>query len=92
VRWLWSAARALLDGRRSAWLKSAGPPPGARRWPAPQGDGRPVQAGVPVYLHPREPLPDQQVIYAGYESLVRSAWGFGYETATHAVRLMPAAL
>ena len=32
------------------------------------------------------------MIYAGYESLVRSAWGFGYETATHAVRLMPAAL
>jgi gamma-resorcylate decarboxylase len=44
--------------------------------------------GVPVYLHPREPLPAQQAIYAGYESLVGSAWGFGHETATHAVRLM----
>ena len=44
--------------------------------------------GVPVYLHPREPLPAQQAIYAGYESLVGSAWGFAHETATHAVRLM----
>jgi gamma-resorcylate decarboxylase len=43
---------------------------------------------VPVYLHPREPLPAQQAIYAGYESLVGSAWGFAHETATHAVRLM----
>jgi gamma-resorcylate decarboxylase len=44
--------------------------------------------GVPVYLHPREPLPAQQAIYAGYESLTGSAWGFAHETATHAVRLM----
>lgn len=28
------------------------------------------------------------MIYAGYESLVGSAWGFGHETARHAVRLM----
>jgi gamma-resorcylate decarboxylase len=46
------------------------------------------ELGVPVYLHPREPLPAQQVIYCGYESLVGSAWGFAHETATHAVRLM----
>lgn len=44
--------------------------------------------GVPVYLHPREPLPAQQAIYAGYESLTGSAWGFAHETATHAIRLM----
>jgi gamma-resorcylate decarboxylase len=43
---------------------------------------------VPVYLHPREPLPAQQKIYEGYESLVGSAWGFAHETATHAVRLI----
>ncbi|MCA8037206.1 amidohydrolase family protein [Burkholderia semiarida] len=43
---------------------------------------------VPVYLHPREPLPSQQRIYAGYASLVGSAWGFAHETATHAIRLM----
>ena len=46
------------------------------------------ELGVPVYLHPREPLPAQQMIYAGYDSLVGSAWGFAHETATHAVRLM----
>ncbi|WP_394940972.1 amidohydrolase family protein [Psychromicrobium sp. YIM B11713] len=44
--------------------------------------------GVPVYLHPREPLASQQYIYRGYESLVGSAWGFAHETATHAIRLM----
>jgi 2,3-dihydroxybenzoate decarboxylase len=46
------------------------------------------ELGVPLYLHPREPLPAQQAIYTGYESLVGSAWGFAHETATHAVRLM----
>jgi predicted TIM-barrel fold metal-dependent hydrolase len=44
--------------------------------------------GVPVYLHPREPLPTQRRIYDGYASLIGSAWAFGHETATHAVRLM----
>jgi gamma-resorcylate decarboxylase len=43
---------------------------------------------VPVYLHPRDPLASQQRIYAGYPVLVGSAWGFGVETATHALRLM----
>lgn len=43
---------------------------------------------VPVYLHPRIPLPNQQRIYRGYDGLLGSAWGFGVETATHAVRLM----
>ena len=47
-----------------------------------------AELGVPVYLHPREPLPSQRRIYDGYGSLVGSAWGFGHETATHAVRLM----
>lgn len=43
---------------------------------------------VPVYLHPRMPLPSQQRIYAGYPALVGSPWGFGIETSTHAVRLI----
>lgn len=47
-----------------------------------------AELDVPVYLHPREPLPAQTVIYEGYSSLVGSAWGFGHETSTHAVRLM----
>ena len=49
---------------------------------------RVAQLDVPVYLHPREPLPSQQRIYDGYASLVGSAWGFAHETATHAIRLM----
>ncbi|MCI3985354.1 amidohydrolase family protein [Bacillus vallismortis] len=47
-----------------------------------------AQLKVPVYLHPRIPLPNQQRIYKGYEGLLGSAWGFGFETATHAIRLM----
>ncbi|CPY75597.1 TIM-barrel fold metal-dependent hydrolase [Mycobacteroides abscessus] len=43
---------------------------------------------VPVYLHPREPVASQRLIYQGYGSLLGSAWGFGHETGTHAVRLM----
>lgn len=43
---------------------------------------------IPVFLHPREPLPTQRRIYENYSSLIGSAWGFGHETATHAVRLM----
>ena len=47
-----------------------------------------AELDVPVYLHPREPLPSQTRMYDGYSSLVGSAWAFGHETATHAVRLM----
>lgn len=47
-----------------------------------------AELNVPVYLHPRIPMPSQQRMYKGYEGLLGSAWGFGIETATHAVRLM----
>ncbi len=53
---------------------------------------RVAQLDVPVYLHPREPLPSQRRIYEGYSSLVGSAWGFAHETATHSVRLMMSGL
>ena len=43
---------------------------------------------VPVYLHPREPLPSQRRTLQGYPELVGSAWGFAWETGTHAVRLI----
>jgi 2,3-dihydroxybenzoate decarboxylase len=43
---------------------------------------------VPVYLHPREPLPSQTRAIRGYPELVGSAWAFTYETASHAIRLM----
>lgn len=47
-----------------------------------------AQLDVPVYLHPREPLPSQTRAIRGYPELGGSAWAFAYETATHAVRLM----
>ena len=46
------------------------------------------QLEVPLYLHPRLPLPSQRRAYAGYEYLLASPWGFTVETATHAIRLM----
>jgi gamma-resorcylate decarboxylase len=48
-----------------------------------------VQAlGVPVYLHPRDPLPSQRAAYEGHPELLGSAWGFTAETAVHALRLI----
>lgn len=44
--------------------------------------------GVPFYLHPREPLPSQQLIYEGHPWLLGPTWAFGQETAVHALRLM----
>lgn len=49
---------------------------------------RVARLGVPVYLHPREPLPSQTRSIQGYPELGGSAWAFFYETASHAVRLM----
>jgi gamma-resorcylate decarboxylase len=43
---------------------------------------------IPVYLHPREPLPSQRLRIQCYLELVGSAWAFTYETASHATRLM----
>jgi gamma-resorcylate decarboxylase len=44
--------------------------------------------GVPLYLHPRSPLPSQRRIYEGYPVLADSPWGFGAETAMHTLRLI----
>jgi predicted TIM-barrel fold metal-dependent hydrolase len=47
-----------------------------------------ARLSVPIYLHPREPLPSQMRSIRGYPELAGSAWAFAYETSTHAVRLM----
>ncbi|GKZ37614.1 hypothetical protein AbraIFM66950_009263 [Aspergillus brasiliensis] len=47
-----------------------------------------AELDVPVYIHPRIPSPSQMRAYKGYEFLGGSPWGFGTETATHAIRLM----
>jgi len=49
---------------------------------------RAAKLNVPIYLHPREPLPSQTRAIRGYPELLGSAWAFTYETASHAIRLM----
>ncbi len=44
--------------------------------------------GVPIFLHLRVPLPSQRLPVTGYEGVLGSAWGFGRETAEHAIRLI----
>lgn len=51
-----------------------------------------VQLDVPLYIHPRIPPPGQMRVYQGYEFLGGSPWGFGVETASHAIRLMVSGL
>ncbi|MGE0626359.1 MAG: amidohydrolase family protein [Hyphomicrobiaceae bacterium] len=46
------------------------------------------QLDVPFYLHPRNPLPRDARIYDGHPWLLGPTWGFGQETAVHALRLM----
>lgn len=48
--------------------------------------------GVPVYLHPRAPLPSQRLIYDGHDELMGPMWAFGAETAAHALRLITSGL
>jgi 2,3-dihydroxybenzoate decarboxylase len=54
---------------------------------------RAEQLDVPVYVHPARPLPSVIEAYYGpytesHPALVQAAWGFGVETATHAIRLV----
>ncbi len=51
-----------------------------------------AELDVPLYLHPRYPLESQRGIYVGREELLGSTWGFGVETATHALRLITSGL
>ena len=48
--------------------------------------------GVPLYLHPRNPLPANSGIYDGHPELTGAVWMFTVETATHALRLMTSGL
>jgi 2,3-dihydroxybenzoate decarboxylase len=43
---------------------------------------------VPVFLHPRPPLPSQRLTLQGYDALVGASWGFLRETAEHAIRII----
>ncbi|CAJ0888897.1 gamma-resorcylate decarboxylase [freshwater sediment metagenome] len=46
----------------------------------------------PFYLHPRDPIASRCSIYQDHPWLLGSAWAFGVETATHALRLMGSGL
>lgn len=48
--------------------------------------------GVPVYLHPRNPLPANAGSYDGHPELMGAVWQFTVETATHALRLFTSGL
>jgi len=54
--------------------------------------GHVEQLNVPLYLHPRDPLPNREPIYEGHFWFMGSAWAFGVETAMHALRLMGSGL
>ena len=47
---------------------------------------------VPIYLHPRNPLPANAGIYEGHPELMGAVWEFTVETATHALRLFTSGL
>jgi len=47
---------------------------------------------VPLYLHPRNPLPNQRRMYEGREELLGPTWAFTVETATHSLRLITSGL
>ncbi len=44
--------------------------------------------GVPIYLHVSEPSRDSMKMYNGYPELTGPTWGWGVETATHALRII----
>lgn len=48
--------------------------------------------GSPVYLHPRDLLRSRLQAYEGHPWLVAAPWGFGADTALHALRLMGSGL
>jgi 2,3-dihydroxybenzoate decarboxylase len=48
--------------------------------------------GAPVYLHPRDLLRSRLQSYEGHPWLVAAPWGFGADTALHALRLMGSGL
>ena len=43
---------------------------------------------VPLYLHPANPSPETQQLYAGYPELIGPLWGFTVDSATQMLRLI----
>lgn len=58
-----------------------------------RGFWRSVEAlNVPLYLHPRNPFIPENKIFIGNEWLLGPTWGFGQQTAIHALRLIGSGL
>ena len=49
---------------------------------------RAVALGVPIYLHPSDPVFDQMRIYEGYRPMLGPAWSWNVETASNVMRLI----
>ncbi|MGH3262451.1 MAG: amidohydrolase family protein [Trebonia sp.] len=47
---------------------------------------------VPIYLHPRDPMPHNQGLFEGHPELYGAVWTFTVETSTHALRMMTSGL
>jgi len=43
---------------------------------------------VPIYLHPRNPLASQQMMFKGHPELLAAGWAFLVECSTHALRMI----
>ncbi|HXW42402.1 MAG TPA: amidohydrolase family protein [Xanthobacteraceae bacterium] len=43
--------------------------------------------GAPIYIHPTDPVA-QPAVLSGYKVLMRPMWGWGFETGSHALRLV----
>jgi 2,3-dihydroxybenzoate decarboxylase len=54
--------------------------------------GTMASLGVPMYLHPRYPANNRADNLDGHPYFQGSGWYYGYETATHALRLMASGL
>jgi gamma-resorcylate decarboxylase len=46
-----------------------------------------AELNVPLYLHPRTSMTDQQRLYTSYPAMIGAGYGFGVETAGHALRI-----
>lgn len=44
--------------------------------------------GVPIYIHPREPVPDMAKLLSTYPVLWAALWGFGADMGLHVLRLI----
>ncbi|QYD67937.1 amidohydrolase family protein [Paraburkholderia edwinii] len=47
---------------------------------------------VPLYLHPRNPVPSQQLMFRDHPELLAATWAYLVETSTHALRLITSGL